>query len=357
MAATAQPLDVNGLDMSTPDDHHDPWHTLSRDRSWTGRLTAIGEPLCLLLGGIIVARLVFRRIGGLDADRFLFPEHGAVDFVAAARAEGLWHLVRYGLVVSLFVIVSAFRGRREKRAFAVSVGPDGWARNTLAGLVLGALISQPPQLLMLADRYFDLGPGTPMWSLIAESEWGVDFWIFMAVSSFGVVPLVEELVARGYMLGRFRESFSPGAALLLMATVFALAHGQYHQANTLAIGQLASLTLTSVFMGYAVYRTGSLIPPIVAHAFVNVPVSAPMSVIIVACGVMLLIILRRTVAEWVRGAWATLAGIDDLGPLAVTIGGVALSLLTLRATPWTPYAWLAVYLVIFAISLLRRTSP
>ncbi len=342
--------------MLAPNHRPDPWLTLTRDRSWAGRLTAIGEPLCLLLGGIILARLVFRGIGGLDADRFLFPEDGAVDFMAAARAEGLWHLVRYGLLISLFVVVSALRGRRGRQTFAVTAGPDGWARNTAVGLVLGAFMSLPTLLLMLADRYVDLGPGTPFWALMAEVEWDAAFWAFMAVSSFAVVPLVEELVARGYMLGRFRESFSPGAALILMAVVFALAHGQYHQANVLAIGHLVSLILGSVSMGYAVYRTGSLIPPVVAHAFVNIPLSASASGIVVAGSVVLLVTLRRAVSDWIRGAWATLVSIDDLGPLVVIVSGVAVSLLTLRATAWSPYLWLATYLFIFTISLVRRSS-
>ena len=335
--------------------HLDPWAPLPRDRTWLGRLTAVGEPLGLLLGGILAARLVFAALGGNDANQFLFPAHGAPDFLAAAFAESAWHLTRYGLVIGLVILMGAIRGRRTAAAYAVSLGDHSAAGLIVLGVVLGAVVSIPTQLLMLIDRYVDLGPGTPFWGLMAESSWTPNFWFYMAVSSFGLVPFVEELVARGYMLGRLRESFSPAAALMVMGFIFALAHGQYHQLNVLALGQLASITFGSVIWGYAVFRTGSLLPAIVAHAFVNVPTDGIVAWTVLVASATLLVVTRRAAADWLLSLARLFKRSDDLVPALVLIAAVAVSLLTLKAASWAPYAWLAVYGGLLAASVRRQS--
>lgn len=221
----------------------DPWRGLARDRTSWGRLTAIGEPICLLLGGIIAARSIFRALGLVSSDEYLFPAAGAADFLSAAQAEAAWHSVRYGLVIALCVAVSAMRGRRGASTFGLGRVGASWAQLLATGVAMGLVVAIPPHVLNLIDRYVDIGPGTPFWDLQERTPWNGGFWLFMFVSSFGIVPVVEEFVARGYMLGRFREAYSAGASLLLMGVTFALAHGQYHQPNLLAIGQLVSIVV------------------------------------------------------------------------------------------------------------------
>ena len=315
----------------------------------------------MLLGGIIVARIIFRALGFVSSDEYLFPPAGDADFSAAAQAEAVWHSIRYGLVIALCVGVSALRGRRKAAAFGLGRVDGSWLQLLATGVVMGLVVVIPPHVLNLVDLYIDIGPGTPFWELQARTPWNFEFWVFMFVSSFGIVPLVEEFVARGYMLGRFREAYSPGASLLLMGVTFALAHGQYHQPNVLAMGYLASIIVGSVVWGYSIYRTGSLIPAIVAHGVVNLPVTHTVVAVEVGLGIVLLFGLARHVVDWSRSLGRLLRTIDD-GPAILVAGAfVATMLLTLRLTPWTPYFWLAVYAILFGASLsgrsMWRTQP
>lgn len=142
--------------------------------------------------------------------------------------------------------------------------------------------------------------------------WDLSFWVYMAVGSFLIVPLVEEFTARGYVLGRIRESYSGGATLVLMAVFFALAHGQYHSLEILMGGQLLLLVLGSIFLGYSVYRTGSLVPAIVAHGLTNIPLTLEWRFAAVAAGLAALISCRRAVAKWLCGLGRLFKGVRRL---------------------------------------------
>jgi Type II CAAX prenyl endopeptidase Rce1-like len=186
--------------------------------------------------------------------------------------------------------------------------------------------------------------------------WNADFWLYMAVGSFVVVPIFEEVYARGYLLGRLRESFSAGGALLLMAVFFAFAHGQYHHLDVLAVSDEASLLIWSLVLGYAVYRTGSLIPAIIAHGIANTPMTANFYWALLAISFLALIIWRRDVVSWLVRISELLRKIDDW---AITLLGVAVfvaMMMTIGAAPWTPYVWLGVFALATAPGFFRRSA-
>jgi hypothetical protein len=141
-----------------------------------------------------------------------------------------------------------------------------------------------------------------------------------------------------------------------MAAFFALAHGQYHRAEILATGQLVSLVIFSVVFGYAVYRTGSLIPVIVAHGILNVPLGLSWRYIVLAMTLSALFLFRRETGEWLKGLWRLLLNIDDWIAMLLAVGLIAGSLLTLRAAPWTPYAWLGVFALLLVLGLGVRSA-
>ncbi len=128
----------------------------------------------------------------------------------------------------------------------------------------------PALLLALDDHLPWIGRGPDHWALFPE-RWSAGFLLYLAMSSFLLVPIVEELTFRGYMLARLREAFDDAGALTLVAVVFALVHLQYLKAEVLSLGLTASLFVGSLAYGYAVVRTGSLLPCVVAHALQNLP--------------------------------------------------------------------------------------
>ncbi len=320
------------------------------------RFAALGAALFILLGMLLVARLVFRGLGFADADEFLFGENVVPDFRRAAIAESQWHAVRYGLIFAGVAIIGLIRRRLSPASYGLSLGGRSLPHLILFGVGAYFAMHVPSLALSITDRFFDIGPGTPFWALMDEVPWDRDFWLYMAVSSFAVVPLVEETMARGYMLGRFRESFSPGAALIVMGLIFSAAHTQYHKADVYAVGQLVALVWGSVILGYAVYRTGSLVPPVIAHGLVNIPMKGSYEYLLAGLLILVLILFRRSYGEHAARLWRIMRDIDDWLSLALIAAVVIAFGATLQATPWAPYAWLGGFSALFVASLFVRSA-
>jgi sodium transport system permease protein len=84
-------------------------------------------------------------------------------------------------------------------------------------------------------------------------------WIFFALA---LTPAIcEELLFRGFILGRFLETGQPGQSLMMSSILFGLFHR-----NLVA---LLPTTLAGIMLAFAVWRTGSLYCAIVMHALVN----------------------------------------------------------------------------------------
>jgi membrane protease YdiL (CAAX protease family) len=163
--------------------------------------------------------------------------------------------------------------------------------------------------------------------------------LYMAVGSFLVVPIVEELAARGYLQTRLAEDFGPAGAIYITAFFFAIGHTQYFKPEVLSIGMLVSIVISSVSIGYAFFRTGSLWPGIIAHALINIPgpdsVAAEGFQLAVMAG-LLIFCRREAIAEWPRfraamskvASWpavvAAMAGLVALMAVLLTRGDLML---------------------------------
>ncbi|MBI1393989.1 MAG: CPBP family intramembrane metalloprotease [Alphaproteobacteria bacterium] len=93
----------------------------------------------------------------------------------------------------------------------------------------------------------------------------------MAVSSFGLVPIVEDLFFRGYHVGALATRYSRAATIFISASVFALVHLQYLRLDLFAILNVASVFVTAAGLAWTVIATRSLLPAMVAHAYANTP--------------------------------------------------------------------------------------
>ena len=125
-----------------------------------------------------------------------------------------------------------------------------------------------PVILYLPNLFIDAVIQTDNWAYrsdvnpddIAPSNWTPAF-IFMAII---MAPLVEEVAFRGVALGAFiSRGMPPLLAAVFSSLAFAVIHLQYTLAGMFVVF-LAGL-------GYAALRlfTGSLLVPILAHAFGN----------------------------------------------------------------------------------------
>jgi membrane protease YdiL (CAAX protease family) len=158
------------------------------------------------------------------------------------------------------------------------------------GLIAGCLTSLPSRLIMVAHDWLQLGETAPWRAALLGAQWDLDFWLLMAVGSFGLIPFVEELFYRGYVLKRLRASMSMASALVLAASLFAFSHAQYLRVDALNVVTLASVVFSGLVYGLVVLHARSLWPAIIGHVIINVPVLASLNLVVAAAMLLFLVL-------------------------------------------------------------------
>ena len=305
--------------------------------SWQPRLAALFEVTGVFLVGSFLAAILARltgmqALGGLlrsaSADRQ--PDFSELAWVAA---ENL--LLQYACLLGIAFLIGWWHRKRRWQAYGLTTAEHSLRYLVLAGIVLFAVATLPGQLLFLLNKYFPLGPGADHWALLAH-DWTLEFWLFMAVASFGLVPIVEELFVRGYVQTRLGEDFGPASAILITSFFFALSHTQYHKLSALTIGMILTIIFSSICSGYVFYRTKSLLAPIICHAIGNIPntsllpTKSLVDFLIPALMVVIVYLFRRQIAAYARQLWQELISIPT--PRATSAAAVFAALLVLSFT-------------------------
>jgi len=182
----------------------------------------------------------------------------------------------------------------------VSLKSLGLTRNGLStskiikyGLLIFCLGGILPKLVYALWPTGILGDGLAHWHILEET-WDGPFWTFMLISSIIVPPIVEELFFRGYMQSRFHTVFKPHQAIMLTATIFTLFHTQYFVLSTIHMLMLLSLFIGAWLLSYVRYVSGSLLPCLIAHALVNIPVIGN------AAWVLVILMVVVIIYFWIR---------------------------------------------------------
>ena len=146
-------------------------------------------------------------------------------------------------------------GRRALVPLA-PVSAEAWTWSLASGvagvIALAALWTVMGQLVRVAPNALPDTRGVPAQTASA-----------LLLVAIVAAPLTEEIAFRGYAMGLLRRQFGPIAALVISSVMFAAAHltqGLY--ATKLIVYFLVGLGLAA-----AVWRTGSLLPAMVVHAF------------------------------------------------------------------------------------------
>lgn len=178
--------------------------------------------------------------------------------------------VQYACLLLPAFAVGWWRRRLSLRHYGITKAGKSIGTLVVLGLVVFALVALPVKLLWVARHFFQLGQEPPFWALLNKS-WTPSFWLFLAVSSFAVTPMLEELFFRGYCQTRLEENFGGIGAIVIVTLFMTLGHNQYHHLNILSISTLVTLIPLVFGMGYLYWRTRSLLPSIILHAAVNFP--------------------------------------------------------------------------------------
>jgi uncharacterized protein len=206
-------------------------------------------------------------------------------YSAFAPEHSRWfNRVMFGLVTNLaFVPVLILADRRLVRPAGMRFGESfglvpvaGGVRSF--GLVLLALLGVGQLVegaMDFAGRWLGLSSHWTEW-FDPDLAWGPRIDVVTTILDTVILtPVFEEIVFRGLLFGTLRRRFGTGAAAVLSASIFAIAHGY-------GVLGFAAVFWSGLLWAFAYERTGSLLPSMAAHAADNL--MASLSVILVLRG-------------------------------------------------------------------------
>jgi len=212
------------------------------------RVGAAAWSLVYLVGGYFLTSLL---LAGLTSEFSAIGLPPGGGLAGAALVQAVSGMAAFGFLTWLI-------GRRALRLSWRELGwPErrdalrGFARGFLIGFAIGAValaLGVP-----LAGSVWRLDGGT-FGQYLARS---VVIWLALLPASF-----MEELAFRGCAIVGFERAMGRGAAIVLTAIVFGLAHGGAPGLTALALG---NISLAGVFLGLTFYARGGLFSATGAH--------------------------------------------------------------------------------------------
>lgn len=207
----------------------------------------------------------------------------------ASRQLMLIWVLQYGSYFLLIVPLGWWYRRRGAKAYGLTRAGHSWKWLVLAGLAAACLSEVPVLVHGVVDLVHPLGAMVPWRQAIFDMSWERwQFWVFAGVFSFAVVPVVEELLFRGYYQRRLAEDWGDAPAIVGTACLFVFAHKQYLIANAYNMTMVVCLFCLALGLGIVFAYTRSLVPSMLAHALINVPMTprwqvATLIVFVVGC--------------------------------------------------------------------------
>lgn len=326
------------------------------DPKLLGRLSAFSEVAILLVGGSLAARALSDMLSlGNRAERdALLYNGGLPHWLEASAAEAQWLLLRFGLTLALAWLICWWIGGPSRKLAGLSRGERTLPQLIGFGVVMGVLLAAPAFGLRVLNDLYGIGENTPFWDLMAQHAWTAEFWLYMAVSSFILVPIVEELFFRSYMLGRFRMHFTAGGAVLLSAAVFWVSHGQYLKLDPVLATNSVLVFISAAIMAWSVVRTGSIAPALIAHVIFNIPMTTPFRIAIVVLALVLIVVLHKRLGAAAADFFRTLATTREWLFLVGIIALLAAAAFAIRTYEAAMLPLLGAFVLLALIGLIRR---
>jgi membrane protease YdiL (CAAX protease family) len=161
--------------------------------------------------------------------------------------------------------------RQGFSAFGLTLAGRHWRSLALAALAAAAL-SAGPTLMVSFVNSLHPSETAPWRQALMDMSWQRwQFWLFTAVMSWALIPLLEELFYRGYCLRRLAEDWGDGTAVIGSACLFTFMHSQYLILTPYNVAAVATLFAFAIGVGIAFVWSRSLVPGVVAHVSINFP--------------------------------------------------------------------------------------
>ena len=168
----------------------------------------------------------------------------------------------------------------------------------------------------------------------------------MAVGSYVVIPLFEELFYRGYAQYRLEKEFK-FFAVLLIPLLFTSTHFQYFISDIFNIGMLFSLLILAIGMAFSRYLSKSIIASIIIHSLMNIPMKYPYDLLALSVMIFIVVLLRKRIVNLVTILINELKRIDFKGNFMFFLIILAFAL----GMNFKPEITLVIFVLLFIISL------
>jgi membrane protease YdiL (CAAX protease family) len=289
------------------------------------RLAALLEVLGVYLAAQLVTTFLIGMLGiqiGNPLER-LTTDITNAELLTATRELFILMMLQYAGYFLLILPLSWCHRRRDPAAYGLTRAGRSWAALLLAGVgtvAAVALVVWPASTLVTLDNLCNLGLGetVPWRRAIFDMSWRRwEFWLFMAVVSFALIPVAEELFYRGYCQRRLAEEWGDGPAAIGTALLFTFAHSQYLILNAYNVCMIVTLLPLAIGFGVVFAWSRSLIPSMVAHAIINFPVPPSWGLVILAAFVIGGIVIRRQAVAVIQRVFsgASMGGCVALGAI------------------------------------------
>ena len=217
------------------------------------------------------------------------------DLLLASRRLLLIWVLQYGSYFAIIIPLNWWYRRSGPKAYGLTRAGHSMKWLIAAGLVAACLSECPVLMLSLVDAVHPLGPMAPWRQAFFDTSWQRwQFWLFAAVFSYGAVPVVEELLFRGYYQRRLAEDWGNAPAILGTSCLFVFAHKQYLIPNAYNVGMVISLFCLALGLGVVFAYTRSIIPSMIAHAIINIPMTPKYQTVLLGLFVLGSLVFSRT---------------------------------------------------------------
>ncbi len=137
------------------------------------------------------------------------------ELLVASRQLFLALLLIYISYFVLIIPINWWHRQRGPAAYGLTRAGRPWKVLILAALACSALTQWPVLVHTLVDAVHPLGAMAPWRQAFFDMSWRRwQFWLFAGILSYALIPVLEELLFRGYYQRRLAEDWGNGPAII-----------------------------------------------------------------------------------------------------------------------------------------------
>lgn len=223
------------------------------EQPWRFALLAIITTVAILSVAMAVAALVPMLLGGFDPDRSLVPMGWLTWLVILAS--------QITVVILVFAMADVGAGPAPPIPWNAPVGRWSWVAPVIATILISCIMAAVAFTFFPEVIARDLAP-------IRRMIEAGPLWLAFVALAIGA-PVSEELLFRGYLLNRLKQTpLGFWWSALIANTGWTCLHFNYSWLG------LADVFIAGLLLSWALWRTQSIWAPLVMHALYNAIVFA-----------------------------------------------------------------------------------